>query len=452
MSAGPASAEAVSRWVDADKGTVSREIFVAPEVYERELEQVFARAWLLIGHESQIRKPGDYFVSRMGEESVIMTRDRQGEVHVFLNSCMHRGMKVCRYDEGNTPVFTCPYHGWLYALDGSLVGVPYFKEAYHSELKKEEWGLREVAQTAKYHGWVWATWDKDAPDFDDYLGDMRVYFDLMTDHPDGSPGGQATWVGVQKWTMPANWKFAAENFIGDFYHNVSHRSVDVVGISPSGRKGRHLDDTSAIPRVSVNYADPSRGHGAVVFLTSGDLPYNPSYSLAPPNVEAYFEKAYYARQERLGVKSRAQPTVGTVFPNASISAGRSIAVWHPNGANSTEAWRFYFHPRGRAARGCGHPAPLRRALRGPVRDDGAGRYGELELRDVGQRRGGRPAPSLQLCHGLGPRDPPAAGGLDGGGAVLLWHKRAEPAGDVRALGPIHGSSELGRPCRRELRL
>ena len=344
MSAGPASAEAVSRWVDADKGAVSREIFVAPEVYERELEQVFARAWLLIGHESQIRKPGDYFVSRMGEESVIMTRDRQGEVHVFLNSCMHRGMKVCRYDEGNTPVFTCPYHGWSYALDGSLVGVPYFKEAYHSELKKEEWGLREVAQTAKYHGWVWATWDKDAPDFDDYLGDMRVYFDLMTDHPDGSPGGQATWVGVQKWTMPANWKFAAENFIGDFYHNVSHRSVDVVGISPSGRKGRHLDDTSAIPRVSVNYADPSRGHGAVVFLTSGDLPYNPSYSLAPPNVEAYFEKAYYARQERLGVKSRAQPTVGTVFPNASISAGRSIAVWHPNGANSTEAWRFYFHP------------------------------------------------------------------------------------------------------------
>ncbi len=344
MTIGPASRELTTSWVDAREGLVSREIFVDEQVYEREIEQVFARAWLLIGHESQVAKPGDYFVSRMGEESVIMARDRQGELHVFLNSCMHRGMKVCRYDEGNTPVFTCPYHGWSYGLDGSLVGVPYFKEAYHSELKKEEWGLREVARMASYKGWVWATWDSEAPAFEDYLGDMRIYFDLMTDHPDGSPGGQRLWVGVQKWIMPANWKFAAENFIGDFYHNVSHRSVDMVGISPSGRKGRHLDDTSQIRRMLVNYTNPEQGHGAGLFLTTGDLPYNPSYGLAPPAVEEYFEKAYYARQERLGEKARAQGAVGTVFPNASLSAGRSIAVWHPNGPHSTEAWRFYFMP------------------------------------------------------------------------------------------------------------
>ena len=344
MTIGPVSQEAAQHWVDSGTGMVSRSIFVDEEIYEREIEQVFARAWLFLGHESQIAKPGDYFVSRMGEESVILTRDRQGEIHAFLNSCMHRGMKVCRYDEGNTPVFTCPYHGWSYGLDGSLVGVPYFKEAYHSELKKNEWGLVEVAQLANYKGWIWATWDKEAPSLEDYLGDMRIYFDLMTDHPDGSPGGQRTWVGVQKWIMPANWKFAAENFIGDFYHNVSHRSVDLVGISPSGRKGRHLDDTSQIRRVLVNYANPEQGHGAGFFHASGDLPYNPSYGLAPSAVEAYFEKAHYARQARLGERARAQGAVGTVFPNASISAGRSIAVWHPNGPHSTEAWRFYFAP------------------------------------------------------------------------------------------------------------
>ena len=56
------------------------------------------------------------------------------KIHSFLNSCRHRGMKVCRYDEGNTPVFTCPYHGWSYATDGRLVGVPYFKAAYHEKL------------------------------------------------------------------------------------------------------------------------------------------------------------------------------------------------------------------------------------------------------------------------------------------------------------------------------
>ena len=103
------------------------EIFVSDEIYRQEQEQVFARAWLFIGHESQIPKPGDYLTSSMGEESVILCRDQTGRIHVFLNSCRHRGMKVCRYDEGNTTVFTCPYHGWSYGTDGRLVGVPFFE-------------------------------------------------------------------------------------------------------------------------------------------------------------------------------------------------------------------------------------------------------------------------------------------------------------------------------------
>jgi nitrite reductase/ring-hydroxylating ferredoxin subunit len=99
--------------VDLKAGQISREVFVNEAIYQEELERVFARAWLFVGHESQIPQPGDFVVSGMGEESVILCRDRAGEVHVFLNSCRHRGMKVCRYDEGNTAVFTCPYHGCL---------------------------------------------------------------------------------------------------------------------------------------------------------------------------------------------------------------------------------------------------------------------------------------------------------------------------------------------------
>ena len=79
-----------SRIVDVDAGAVSREIFVNEDIYQQEQEQVFAQAWLFVGHESQITKPGDYFVSSMGEESVILCRDRQSEIHVFLNSCAHR--------------------------------------------------------------------------------------------------------------------------------------------------------------------------------------------------------------------------------------------------------------------------------------------------------------------------------------------------------------------------
>ena len=109
--------------IDLDTGQISREIFVNEEIYAEEQERVFARAWLFVGHESQIPNPGDFLVSCMGEESVLLCRDRAANVHVFLNSCRHRGMKVCRYDEGNTAVFTCPYHGWSYGTDGRLVGV-----------------------------------------------------------------------------------------------------------------------------------------------------------------------------------------------------------------------------------------------------------------------------------------------------------------------------------------
>jgi phenylpropionate dioxygenase-like ring-hydroxylating dioxygenase large terminal subunit len=80
--------------VDMATGQISREIFVNDEIYQEELERVFTRAWLFVGHESQIPNPGDFFVSSMGEESVILCRDRAQKVHVFLNSCRHRGMKV----------------------------------------------------------------------------------------------------------------------------------------------------------------------------------------------------------------------------------------------------------------------------------------------------------------------------------------------------------------------
>lgn len=141
----PPRTHRMSELVDLDRGLISREIFVDEDIYKQEQERIFARAWLFLGHESQIPQPGDFFTSYMGEESVIITRDRGGRIHVFLNTCRHRGMKVCRYDEGNTSTFMCPYHGWSYGLDGTLTGVPYYDTAYYGELDKSQWGLHEVA-------------------------------------------------------------------------------------------------------------------------------------------------------------------------------------------------------------------------------------------------------------------------------------------------------------------
>ena len=96
-------------------------------------------------------------------------------------------MKVCRYDEGNTPLFTCPYHAWSYAFDGKLVGVPLSSPLYDGVLDRSQWGLIEVAQLANYKGAMFVTWDPQAPSFERYLGEARSRLDILLDCRDGRP-------------------------------------------------------------------------------------------------------------------------------------------------------------------------------------------------------------------------------------------------------------------------
>jgi len=200
---------------------------------------VFTRGWLLVGHESLIPKPNDYFVSRMGTVSVILTRNKQGEILVLLNCCTHRGLKVCGYHQGNSAAFTCPYHGWSYSTDrdrisqpGALVGVPRSEEGYGGNLDREAWGLERCPNVVNYKGTVWANWDLAAMPFEDYLGHMLMFLDCVLDHRDGSPGGLEVIGGVQKWRVRSNWKLSAKNFVGDLYHEVSHQSANLAEIGP----------------------------------------------------------------------------------------------------------------------------------------------------------------------------------------------------------------------------
>jgi len=326
--------------VDLATGQISREIFVNDEIYREELERIFARSWLFVGHESQIPNPGDFFVSSMGEESVILCRDRAGQVHVFLNSCRHRGMKVCRYDEGNAAVLTCPYHGWSYSTDGKLAGVPYFREAYQGTLDRSAWGLVEVAQSRCYKGSVWATWDPTAPPFLEYLGDFLPYIDLTLDAWDGSDGGTEILCGIQKWRVPCNWKFPAENFSGDAYHNISHRSVDLVGIGPSGSGRRDMPELNMARKLHIAF--PERGHQTTSYLLPKDA--------APPSayqhssvVSDYFRECEEARRKKRGDWGRMIALVGEIFPNTAYLARqpRTLAAWHPRGAHETEVWRWF---------------------------------------------------------------------------------------------------------------
>jgi 3-phenylpropionate/trans-cinnamate dioxygenase subunit alpha len=319
---------AVHGLVDDAQGLVSRRIFIEPDIYQQELEQIFARCWLFLCHDSQIPLPGDFLTTWMGEDPVLVARDGDGKVGAFLNVCRHRGNRLCRADNGNASSFTCAYHGWTYRSDGKLTGVPYIKEAYHNELDRDKWGLVPVAQLAQYKGLWFATFDAKAPPLREYLGEMAWYLDAFFDRQDG---GIEFIGGVHKWIMPCNWKFPAENFAGDGYHvHWSHLSAVKIG---SG------GDFRTVPDEFGRAMSPGNGH-SVMFggpHIPADMPH--------PDVLAYEARIKDDVHQRLGPRiGLGNPIAGTVFPNLSIlrPTSRTLRVWHPRGPDKTECWAFVY--------------------------------------------------------------------------------------------------------------
>ena len=145
--------------------------------------------------------------------------------------------------------------------------------------------------------------------------------------------------GIEKWVIPCNWKFPSENFIGDRYHNISHRSVDLVGVGPSG-SGRR-DTQERVGATALDFSFPERGHGTISFLRPDDGAIG-AYQHSKI-VSEYFAHCENERRKNYGKWSRFIPGPGTVFPNFSYlpRQPRTIAVWHPRSPESHEAWRWF---------------------------------------------------------------------------------------------------------------
>jgi phenylpropionate dioxygenase-like ring-hydroxylating dioxygenase large terminal subunit len=339
----PAVEKDIPGLLSEDGTWVSRRLFFDPDLYEIEKHRVFGRSWLMVGHDTQIPNPGDFFLSFMGEESVIVVRDNEGKIRVHLNSCPHRGMPVCREDRGHARTFFCVYHGWNFGRDGALVGIPNQRATYPRDFDKSNLGLFAVPRVETYHGLIFANHDAEAISLEDSLGDMKWYLDTSL----GRREGGIEVLGVQKWRVGTNWKVPAENMVGDVAHApATHSSVfQIVPGDPSFDLA-----LKSVLEYGRNVALPG-GHGGTFRVypkddSDGRLP-GEAVMRATPGVGEYFESVQAEAEERLGeVRKHVKIATCMTFPNLCLLGSNfTFRVAHPRGPMKSEIWSWVFVDR-----------------------------------------------------------------------------------------------------------
>jgi phenylpropionate dioxygenase-like ring-hydroxylating dioxygenase large terminal subunit len=219
------------RWDDLVRDShVHGSLYTDPAIFQAELEKIWFRTWVYVGHESEVPNANDYVMKSIGPEPIIMTRDRHGTIHLLHNRCPHRGNRVCMHERGNARSFTCPYHGWTFANDGALRGWP-FPSGYEG-VDRKPYGLGRVPRVASYRGFVFGSLAPQGPSLEEHLGGaMRAIDALCETSPEGEVELTA---GFLKHKVRANWKFLVENETDGYHPSFVHASVFEVAQSRIG--------------------------------------------------------------------------------------------------------------------------------------------------------------------------------------------------------------------------
>jgi phenylpropionate dioxygenase-like ring-hydroxylating dioxygenase large terminal subunit len=233
---------------------VNRQVYVSPAVFEAEMDAIFAHTWVYVGHESEVPVPGAFTSTTIGRQPVILTRTDEGEVAVLLNRCTHRAATVCQERRGQNRFFRCPYHGWSFRPDGTLVNFT-FAEGYDDpELSIDDFTLARPPRVDSYRGFVFASLAPDGPTLVEHLGNAAPYIDLLVDL---SPTGRLSLgaPGESRYSYPGNWKIQSENGVDGYHANFVHLAF-LEGAAPDNKALRMF--TGGSPCRSV---DLGNGHG-----------------------------------------------------------------------------------------------------------------------------------------------------------------------------------------------
>ena len=304
-------------------------LYTDPRIFADEMDLIFARGWVFVGHDSEVPSPGDFVTREIGTQPVIMVRKKDGGVSVFLNRCMHRGTMLCPAAGGHTRTFACPYHGWTYDLDGTLLGVPY--PGGYASFDKSAHSLRAVPRVSSYRGFVFASFCPTGPTLAEHLGPATRLIDRSCDlSPDSEIELRAGWV---KHSCAANWKALPENDSDGYHLGFVHLSL--FKTVRSSQYQRVVGDEKAIKAVVRDWGN---GHIEIDWSPGYEQPFEWFGSASGRTVERFV-----AALERRDGSERARrrimegPAHALIFPNLFLGE-TNVAIVQPVSVEECVHW------------------------------------------------------------------------------------------------------------------
>jgi benzoate/toluate 1,2-dioxygenase alpha subunit len=215
--------QAVRSLVQADR--VHRDLYISPEIFELEQLHFFANTWNYVGHDSQIPAAGDFINTELAGRPLLVVRQADRSVKVLMNRCAHKGARLTMAPGGSAgKYFRCPYHAWVFHIDGALQSIPLKKGYEGTGLHQCEAGkgLASMQDVAVYRGFIFVKLNPGGPDFKTYFGDSLSSIDNMADR---SPVGELEVVGPPlRFMHDCNWKMFVENLNDTMHPMVVHES------------------------------------------------------------------------------------------------------------------------------------------------------------------------------------------------------------------------------------
>jgi phenylpropionate dioxygenase-like ring-hydroxylating dioxygenase large terminal subunit len=217
-------------------------LYTDQALFESELARLWYKTWVYVGHVSEVPNPNDFIMKSIGPQAVIMTRDRDGSIHLLLNRCAHRGNQICVTNKGNSATFTCPYHGWTFSNNGRLRGYP-FANGYEG-VQRSALGLGHVNRVAVYKGFVFGSFADEGPTLEEHLGQAKGILDRLVQ---SSPEGEVEiTAGFLQHRTKSNWKFLVENETDGYHPQFVHASI--FSVTESGIGALYGANSTAVAR------------------------------------------------------------------------------------------------------------------------------------------------------------------------------------------------------------